>query len=187
LEEFVDQIDGHLAKWLGERDKTIIAPSLSVQSEDFSTKPASKIFEPNFEFWVAEAERNLNGDTPDNETARFCSSNAIAAATDDIEWAHAKNIWGVAQSRLNAIEQSISAFVEISDKFQFSTDSDRRHWCARALVNKGITLGQLGRGADAMALYDEVVARFGAATEEPLRDIVAKALSAKRQLRSRRK
>ena len=34
-----------------------------------------------------------------------------------------------------------------------------------ALFNKGITLGQLGRSEEAIAVYDEVVRRFGEASE----------------------
>ena len=47
---------------------------------------------------------------------------------------------------------------------------------ARALVNKGFTLGALGRSEDAIAVYDDLLGRFGAATEPPLREQVAKAL-----------
>ena len=36
--------------------------------------------------------------------------------------------------------------------------------------------GALGRGIDEIAVYDDILARFGAATELPLRDIAAKAL-----------
>ena len=39
-----------------------------------------------------------------------------------------------------------------------------REQVARALVNKGVRLGQLGHSEDAeMAVYEEVVARFGEA------------------------
>ena len=47
---------------------------------------------------------------------------------------------------------------------------------AGALVNKGIELGQLGRRDEAVAVYDDVVARFGAASELALRERVARAL-----------
>ncbi len=47
---------------------------------------------------------------------------------------------------------------------------------AKALVNKGVRLGQLGRGDEEITIYDDVVARFGTATEPPLREQVAKAL-----------
>jgi tetratricopeptide (TPR) repeat protein len=47
---------------------------------------------------------------------------------------------------------------------------------AKTLVNKGFTLGALNRSEEAAAVYDEVVRRFGDATEPALREQVAKAL-----------
>jgi tetratricopeptide (TPR) repeat protein/DNA-binding transcriptional ArsR family regulator len=47
---------------------------------------------------------------------------------------------------------------------------------ARALVNKGNTLGQLGRGEQGIEVYESVVARFGEASEPALREQVARAL-----------
>ena len=45
---------------------------------------------------------------------------------------------------------------------------------ATALLNKGIALGTFGRSTEAIAVYDELLARFGTVTE--LREQVAKAL-----------
>ena len=42
--------------------------------------------------------------------------------------------------------------------------------------NKGVRLGALGRSDDAIAVYDDMLARFGSATELPLREQVAKGL-----------
>ncbi len=50
---------------------------------------------------------------------------------------------------------------------------------ACALVNKGVALGSLGRGEGAIAVYDEVISRFGDAEELPLREGVARALNVK--------
>ena len=47
---------------------------------------------------------------------------------------------------------------------------------AKALVNKGFTLGGLGRSEDAIEVYDDVAARFGTASEAGLRELVARAL-----------
>jgi len=47
---------------------------------------------------------------------------------------------------------------------------------AKALFNKGVTLGELDRPEEADGVYDEVVARFGDADEPALREQVAKAL-----------
>jgi tetratricopeptide (TPR) repeat protein len=47
---------------------------------------------------------------------------------------------------------------------------------AKALVNKGFRLGALNRSEGAVAVYDEVVKRFGDASEPGLREPVAEAL-----------
>ena len=47
---------------------------------------------------------------------------------------------------------------------------------AKALFNKGVAFGALDRNAEAIAAYDDLLARFGTATELPLREQVAKAL-----------
>ncbi|MDD4929207.1 MAG: tetratricopeptide repeat protein [Gallionella sp.] len=47
---------------------------------------------------------------------------------------------------------------------------------AKALLSKGITLGQMQRNEEEIAVYDEVLRRYGEATETALRERVAKAL-----------
>jgi tetratricopeptide (TPR) repeat protein len=54
-----------------------------------------------------------------------------------------------------------------------------REQVAKALANKAFTLGELNRAADALAVYDDVVARFGDAPEPAIREQVAKALANK--------
>ena len=51
-----------------------------------------------------------------------------------------------------------------------------REQVAKALFNKGVTLGALERSEEAIAVYDEVVARFGDAPDPTLREQVARAL-----------
>ncbi len=46
---------------------------------------------------------------------------------------------------------------------------------ARALVNKGVRLGHLGRREEATSVYDDVIARFGAHENTALKAIVANA------------
>ncbi|HXJ93627.1 MAG TPA: tetratricopeptide repeat protein [Terriglobia bacterium] len=50
---------------------------------------------------------------------------------------------------------------------------------ARALLNKGVTLGTLGRGEEAIAAYNEVVHRFAECREAAFREQVARALVSK--------
>lgn len=47
---------------------------------------------------------------------------------------------------------------------------------ARALFNKGVTLGALGRSEEAVRVYDDVVTRFGDRSEPALAEQVARAL-----------
>ena len=42
-----------------------------------------------------------------------------------------------------------------------------------ALRNKGVRLGAMGRNEEAIAVYDDLLSRFGAATEPALREQVA--------------
>ena len=55
---------------------------------------------------------------------------------------------------------------------------------ARALYGKGFRLGMLDRNEEAIVVYDDLLARFGSATESPLRDQVAYAKSARDRLRN---
>jgi tetratricopeptide (TPR) repeat protein len=50
---------------------------------------------------------------------------------------------------------------------------------AQALLDKGDCLARVGRTDEAVAAYDEVVARFGVTDERPLRDRVVRALADK--------
>jgi hypothetical protein len=58
------------------------------------------------------------------------------------------------------------------------------------MVSKAGRLGELGRGAEQIAVYDDVITRFGTAKEPALREQVAKALlnkaSALRRMMSER-
>ena len=47
---------------------------------------------------------------------------------------------------------------------------------AEALFAKAYTLGALGHPAEELAVYDDLLARFGSATELPLREQVARGL-----------
>ena len=50
---------------------------------------------------------------------------------------------------------------------------------AKALYNKGFTLGALDRGAEAVAVYDDLIARFGDTDVVALQEQVARAVLAK--------
>ena len=78
---------------------------------------------------------------------------------------------GIAAYRLERFQPAIRDF----DVFLEANPEDnvRR---ATALVNKGMALGELQRGDEEIAVYDEVLKQFGDATEPQIRDQVAWAL-----------
>ncbi len=84
----------------------------------------------------------------------------------------------MSQFNLGRIDEAIASFALLST----STHPNHRSWCARALLNKGLTLGSLGRSENEIAVYDDLLARFGAATELPLREQVAKAVANRKNL-----
>jgi hypothetical protein len=55
-----------------------------------------------------------------------------------------------------------------------------REQVAKALVAKGVALGQLGRREEAIAVCDDIIARYGSASELPLRELVAMAVANKK-------
>ncbi|MGD0499897.1 MAG: SIR2 family protein, partial [Bryobacteraceae bacterium] len=73
---------------------------------------------------------------------------------------------------------SYDLVLSIADKMESAgaTDPAVVREGAKALYNKGLTLGVLNRSEEEIAVYDEVVRRYGDATEAPLREQVAKAL-----------
>ncbi|RJF87144.1 hypothetical protein D3874_08985 [Oleomonas cavernae] len=85
-------------------------------------------------------------------------------------------------SRLETAESPqilIDIYDEIIARFGDAGEPALREEVARALVNKGITLGDLNRNEEAIAVYDGMIARFGDAGEPALREQVAGALANK--------
>jgi hypothetical protein len=74
--------------------------------------------------------------------------------------------------------ESYAAVVEAGDRLitRGSADSQVKLMVAKAFVYRGMTLGQLGRGEEEIAVYDQVVTRYGEASEAALRERVAGAL-----------
>ena len=91
LDEFGDCLDGHLARWLKEHEKARTSPPLGDPVAERPIVTVAPKSTPGFEYWIAEANENLESDT---SGALFCASRAIETATSDTEWARAKNVWG---------------------------------------------------------------------------------------------
>ena len=72
---------------------------------------------------------------------------------------------------------SYDLIAKIGDRLRATGQDDlsMRTRVASALVSKGFTLGTLNRSEDAIAVYDEVVKRFGEATEPALCELVGRA------------
>jgi hypothetical protein len=60
-------------------------------------------------------------------------------------------------------------------RFGAASELALRERVAKALFNKGFTLGQLGRSEDAISVYDDVIARFGADDNPALKTPVEEA------------
>jgi len=180
IDQFSEALEAHLAKWL--RDHLDTANGLSttdlVTSSAMTASMDSRVsvVASQFDYWITEAIRYLDAEIPDPASAMFCAAKAIDSACSDIEWARARNVWGITQFHLGKLDEAIMAFTAIVDRFTTSIDSDCHEQVAQPLFNKGFTLGTLDRSAEAIAAYDDLLVRFGAATELPLRDRVAKAL-----------
>jgi len=68
-------------------------------------------------------------------------------------------------------EDSINIYKkEMLNKFGESQHESTQEQCARALVNKGFTLGQMGKNSEAIEAYEEVVKRYGESRYENVRE-----------------
>jgi hypothetical protein len=61
-------------------------------------------------------------------------------------------------------------------RFGDAVEPGTREQVAKALVGKGVRLGELGRPEEEMEAYDQVVTRFGDTVEPGVREQVATAL-----------
>jgi tetratricopeptide (TPR) repeat protein len=175
LDQFDDILEGYLARWFNDQNRT--ATGLDAGGPMVTAKAAVKPVEsPGFDYWIGEAQRLYDAVPPELAGALFCTTKATEAANSDIEWARATNLVGIIEYDYAKLDECMAAFTAIADRFSLSTEFERRAWHAMALVNKAIMLDKLGRNEEAIAAYDDVLARFGTASEPPLRKQVAYAL-----------
>jgi tetratricopeptide (TPR) repeat protein len=77
-------------------------------------------------------------------------------------------------------EDLLSVYEEILTRLAAAQEIPLQEQAARAMVAKGVALGQIGgRSAEAIAVYDEVVDRWSSASQPRLREQVARALGNK--------
>jgi tetratricopeptide (TPR) repeat protein len=117
--------------------------------------------------------------------ARSSYAEAIQKAhtirVDSLEKSHQRELIQslsfAAENLSSSPEEEIRAadlIITISDSLSEPVRDDRA--VAMALFSKGVTLGELGRSEAALAAYDEMVRRFGEASEPALRVLLAKAI-----------
>ncbi|MFB2795565.1 tetratricopeptide repeat protein, partial [Aeromonas veronii] len=75
-----------------------------------------------------------------------------------------------------SLAQEINVYDELIQLFGTSDAPALQEQVAKALCNKGVTLGQLGRSEDAITVYDELIQRFGTSDAPALQEQVAMAL-----------
>jgi tetratricopeptide (TPR) repeat protein len=92
----------------------------------------------------------------------------------DTAWSAALNLYDSSVEELKAYDLvlDIGSILESRGKI----NSALRKQVAKALVNKGVRLGELNRKEEEIQVYDDVIKRFSGATEPALREQVANAL-----------
>ncbi len=165
----------HLADWLHQHER----PADLATGTPPAATPSAPPSEPGFDYWMQEAERLDAASPPQHADVLFCATKAIAAATDDAEWARATNFVSVKRHLLGELEAGLSGYDAIIARLTDKPAPDARRFHARALRNKGVALSALGRDADALAAYDDLIARFANDPAPALREQVAMALFSK--------
>ena len=94
----------------------------------------------------------------------------ISSALVDV----ARSLNDSSEEELSCYDQILLLTRRIEDLSQLEIADEER--AAKALVAKGITQGALSRSEEAIAVYDEVMRRFGEGSESALREQVARAL-----------
>ncbi|MBP2157723.1 MULTISPECIES: DUF4062 domain-containing protein [Asticcacaulis] len=174
LEEFADVLDSHLAKWLEMHDAK--GNSSALADVPPSDLPRLSQADPGFAFWMSEAKKLLPPDGNAAEAALIFASRAVAVAKTKLEWAEAEHLHGRALCETGALTEGMAAFTGIVERFSDSNEPEEQIWRAKALGNKGITLGRLARSEEELNAYNEVIVRYGASSDPTLREQVCKVL-----------
>ena len=74
------------------------------------------------------------------------------------------------------LEEAIGLYNQVVAGSKSTPETQHGLAVAMAMVNKGFTLGELDRADEGIAVYDEVIERFGDASEPALHDPVAAVL-----------
>jgi tetratricopeptide (TPR) repeat protein len=108
------------------------------------------------------------------ETDKKAMKQADKAVAEKPENQYTADDWrtrGLAAVSEGKYEDAVAYFTKIVDAPDATRDQ-----VAKALYNRGVGLGRLGRHEAEITSYDEVIRRFGGASEPALREMVAMAL-----------
>ncbi|MDR3518011.1 MAG: DUF4062 domain-containing protein [Azospirillaceae bacterium] len=188
IDQFAETLEEYLESWLRNHENLASGTSADgLVSNAVATVAgagtALAVALPGFAYWIAEANGLLKADPPDHAGAAFCAAKAIDAAGSDLEWAESRTLLAYVQYSIGKLDEAFIGFASIAERFVRATDIVRSTYCLVSLVNTGGTLHALGRSAEAIAAYDDLLSRFGSASEEPLRGVIAKARSFRDHLR----
>ncbi len=152
IDQFAEMLKGHLASWLRDHESAATGPLASNLATTGGAAGAPPPASPGFDYWIVEANRLLETGAPDHNAALFCATKAInAAANPPILSGHGPQILqGVAQFHLGKLDQSITVFTSIIERFATSIDADRREWQAKGTLQQGdhTRRAQSQRGGD---------------------------------------
>ncbi|MBK7676430.1 MAG: tetratricopeptide repeat protein [Candidatus Accumulibacter sp.] len=116
--------------------------------------------------------RNQLIEHADIQSMRLGSAEEYGAAIQDLRSIDVNRKIVIEAEQTTSPSKSIRTMARLTD----SKEPASRVEVARTLFNKGVRLGQLGKGEDEIQVYDDLVERFGEATEAALREAVARAL-----------
>ena len=120
--------------------------------------------------------RNRLIEHADMQSMRLGSAEEYGAVIQDLCSVDVDRKVATAEELATSPAEPIEALNRTIERLSASRKLASRVEVARALFDKGIALGQLGKSEDAIKVYDDLVERFGEATEAALREQVARAL-----------
>jgi len=176
-------------KWFRENERKLTEriSALGQQVEDVQkhaaeTKLRMKQAEQDVDDHVVEFRERIgqiqtsfnNGEKPSAEVTQdaFDLDAKLRAAWTSDDFFNA----GVYSHSSGDYELALTRWGAVINMLADSSEPASREQVANALVNKGVTLGELNRSQEAIAAYDELIRRFGDSPEPALRERVAKAL-----------
>lgn len=177
ISKYTDKLDGHLAKWLVIHEKqqqTILSGQLLAANLKLSVEASMAIVKPSYLYWLNEADTILRADSGDKRAALFCAQKSLECSSGDEEWAKAKQMCAKASFWLGDLDQALEIFSDVSTQNFDIGNPILQGEIAKAIYNKGVTLGLLQRSLEEIATYGKLISRFGNSQWNTIREQVAK-------------